>query len=213
MQDPHGNNLSTNDAIQAWRDLAVPLEEAGFTLCSFRPDYTFIAPDGHRLTLSVASVRALHRGLIHRHAPVIIIEDEGWSVLAPGAAFGVERHGKFWITVEHAYQASKFREKDKKIGIWRSFSPTDARAKAESWKEDVRADWEQCRLAKMRELCELKMATHPLVRQVLLLSAETPLVFRGDDAFLGMPDGVEGENHLGKIWMDLRAELLKGSAP
>jgi ribA/ribD-fused uncharacterized protein len=74
----------------------------------------------------------------------------------------------------------------------------------------LRKDWDEVRLAAMEEVVRAKFAQNPDLAARLLATGSMPLVegnthgdtFWGVDARTG-----KGENHLGKILMQIRAEL------
>ncbi len=73
----------------------------------------------------------------------------------------------------------------------------------------LRSNWEEVKLGVMFELVEKKFTDHANLRQLLLDTQQVELVEGNNwgDRFWGVCRG-EGENHLGRILMDVR-ELLK----
>ncbi len=111
-------------------------------------------------------------------------------------------------SVEHAYQASKCaNDADKKQ--FRTGTPDHA--KRSGRKVQLRADWsDQLKIEIMRVLVREKFRAHPKLAQ-RLVATNTDELIEGNwwgDTFWGVCDG-EGENHLGKILMDIRTDLSR----
>lgn len=135
-------------------------------------------------------------------------------------------------TLEHAYQASKCRELADARVILGASSAAHARRLGRLRATPIRADWDQVRIATMRELIRQKFADGAM--QVLLLATgERELVEGNDwgDRFWGataatatertLPQGPRdgfvvggvkyiGENWLGRILMERRSAIRAG---
>lgn len=107
-------------------------------------------------------------------------------------------------TVEHAFQASKTKDIEEKRKI--CALPTPGKAKRAGRQVHLRPDWETIKIDTMTELVRRKFAI-PEFHQKLLETGDAYLEETNDwgDKFWGV-DGV-GENHLGKILMDIRDEI------
>ena len=72
----------------------------------------------------------------------------------------------------------------------------------------MRADWEVIKVDMMFNLVYDKFSKNPYLRDLLLLTKDFELEEGNNwgDTFWGVCDGV-GENHLGKILMDVRTYL------
>lgn len=118
----------------------------------------------------------------------------------------VELDGMSYRSVEHAYQAAKTISPDMRLII--QSAPTAAAAKALGKKVDLRDDWLSIRLDIMTNLVRQKFAPRSFFAEQLLKTGDEELV-EGNwwgDKFWGKCNG-EGENHLGKILMQVREEL------
>jgi N-glycosidase YbiA len=108
-------------------------------------------------------------------------------------------------SVEHAYQAAKTLnlEERKKIKA----CETPGKAKRMGQTVTLRADWEEIKLDVMRDLLYKKFSLHPL-REKLLATGTKELVEGNNwgDTYWGVCNG-KGENRLGIILMDIRADL------
>lgn len=112
-------------------------------------------------------------------------------------------------TVEHAYQAAKTRSVVQREYIRRAPTPDQARRLGRHVR--LRPDWESVKLPIMAALVRQKFdpLIHPNLAQQLLATGDAPLsegntgdTFWGVDVATGV-----GENHLGRILMEVRAEL------
>ena len=85
--------------------------------------------------------------------------------------------------------------------------PTPGQAKRAGSKVQLRPEWDKIRLGIMRELLQLKFST-PELRKALVWTDPAHLEETNTwgDTFWGVCDG-EGENHLGRILMELRDDL------
>lgn len=109
-------------------------------------------------------------------------------------------------TVEHAYQASKTLDKEERGKI--RAAATAAIAKRLGKTVTLRGGWEELKLPYMEVLVREKFTRHPELGKRLLATGKEELV-EGNwwgDTFWGVSQG-KGENHLGKILMQIRAEL------
>jgi ribA/ribD-fused uncharacterized protein len=122
----------------------------------------------------------------------------------------IEYEGIVYPTSENAYQAAK----SENPSVWRAFasvsmSPGNAK-KWGGWLTEagfVRPDWHDVRLEIMLAILRVKFAI-PELRDLLLGTGDEELVEGNTwgDKFWGVCDG-EGENHLGKLLMQVRREL------
>lgn len=120
-------------------------------------------------------------------------------------------------TVEHAYQAAKSSDQAVRERIRAAATPQIAKCMGNPKHRlcvipTVRADWEEIKLAVMRALVREKFVRHPSLARLLLATGDLALVERNlwRDRFWGVWEG-RGENHLGRILMDVRAELTNAS--
>lgn len=114
--------------------------------------------------------------------------------------------GLDYPTLEHAYQAAKCLDEDGRRYI--RLAPDPAGAKKRGRKCRLREDWEQVKVAIMRELLRQKFTTDLDLLQRLLATGEAELI-EGNwwgDRFWGVCQG-KGQNILGQLLMELRKEL------
>lgn len=108
---------------------------------------------------------------------------------------------------ENAYQAAKFET----THIRQKFQYLDYKQAIElAWelRQYIRKDWNNSKLAEMKRVLTQKFQHHSLQKKLL----ETGNKYLEEtnhwkDTFWGVCEGI-GENNLGKILMDIRAQLL-----
>lgn len=126
--------------------------------------------------------------------------------IVPG---GVTLDGVSYIAVEHAYQAAKTLDPKERESV--RTQPTSALAKRAGRKVTIRDGWDEMKVGVMRKLLLQKFAPGTDFAAKLLATADRPLieVNTWGDRFWGeCPRGV-GENHLGKLLMEIRKELRR----
>ena len=117
-----------------------------------------------------------------------------------------------WPTAEHLFQAQKTASIEWQERIRRAGTP--GQAKRLGRKAPLRGDWERHKLADMAWILRLKFTQHPDLRARLLATGEEELIEGNtwNDRFWGICNGV-GENHLGRLLMELRSELRREVTP
>ena len=116
-------------------------------------------------------------------------------------------YGLEYPTVEHAYQAAKTLDRAERERIRTAHTPGVAKRLGRVVK--IRDDWNEFRLVAMEELLRRKFTTPQLNDQ--LLATGNKLLVEGNtwgDEFWGVCDSV-GENHLGRLLMKIREELVQ----
>lgn len=108
--------------------------------------------------------------------------------------------------VENAYQAAKFLNKTEQMAFAK-MSPYETKSFWEN-NSGFRSDWEQIKLSIMEDLVWQKFFNSDILKQKLLATEDAVLEEGNDwnDTFWGVCNGV-GENHLGKILMNVRNKL------
>ncbi len=116
--------------------------------------------------------------------------------------------GVDWRTSEHAYQAMKTLDMNQRLNILEIYMPGDAKQYGRT--VTMRADWDDIKLDVMEDIVRCKFQQHPELVERLLCTEDIPIeegntwkdTYWGICAFTGI-----GENHLGKILMNLRESL------
>jgi len=114
--------------------------------------------------------------------------------------------GKPYPSSEHLYQAMKAGTEEERE--WVRTSPTVKEAKFRGQKIRATADWSERRISAMRSVLEAKFDQHPDLAANLDGTGGAELVEGNTwgDTFWGVDtDTGRGENHLGRLLMELRA--------
>jgi len=131
------------------------------------------------------------------------------------SSFMVDWRGRRWQTAEHAYQAEKFSEdraRHVEKRIEKARSAHEAKKIAKEFEAYKRPDWDSVKLGVMEQILRAKLAQHEYIRKKLLETGERLIVEDSPtDNFWGRGPDWKGANHLGKLWMKLRAELRSGA--
>lgn len=112
------------------------------------------------------------------------------------------------LTVEHFFQAAKTTDPGWNAEIMAA--PTPAAAKKLGRRAPLRPDWDDVKIQVMLELLRTKFSD-PELAQMLLDTGDAELI-EGNwwgDRFWGVSKG-SGENHLGRLLMQVRDELRAG---
>ena len=124
-------------------------------------------------------------------------------------------------TSEAVYHWMKFngnipsaKQRDIQESIRHAASAHDAFKIAERNREYRRPTWDDEKVFVMRAIIRAKAEQHEYVRRKLLETGDRLLV-EGSwrDDFWGIGPNGDGQNMLGKLWMDLRAEIKKDPRP
>lgn len=145
----------------------------------------------------------------------VFFYEQDFYVLSNFSSFRVTWRGIDFDTSEHAYQWSKFDQ----VGglaevvfirddIRRARSAHDAFKIAETHKIYRRSNWESERVGIMREILKAKASQHEYVLRKLMATGDRELIENSwRDDFWGWGEDRDGENMLGKLWMEIRDEL------
>ena len=136
--------------------------------------------------------------------------------------------GRTWLTTEALFQALRFRpeREDLRLEVWKQKSPMAAKMVAKRLRNEHPDSLglqplDAVDLGNMRLMLHLKLAQHPPLRRQLLDTGERQIFEdigsrKGahHEFWGGRRQGGEwvGQNHLGKMWMELRADLATDPA-
>jgi ribA/ribD-fused uncharacterized protein len=126
------------------------------------------------------------------------------------SAFTLQWCGYRFDTSEAAYHWMKFSDARPEIqeAIRMAPSAHEAFKLAEQYRSEVRRDWYTIRHDVMRKILRAKVEQHEYVRRKLLETGDRLLVENSwRDGFWGEGDDGRGLNWLGRLWMEIRAEL------
>nr|WP_256821808.1 NADAR domain-containing protein [Enterococcus mundtii] len=114
---------------------------------------------------------------------------------------------------EAAFQAAKLATNttiDSKTKLTRqNFSDMTGRQAKEAGKRvSLRSDWENIKLQVMKDICKAKFTQNKSLKEKLIQTGNAPIIENNSwgDTFWGVSNK-DGENHLGKILMEIRSEL------
>ena len=136
--------------------------------------------------------------------------EQDFYVLSNFSSFSL--HWKFqrFATSEAAYHYEKFSSTAPSIAkaIRLAISAHEAFKIAEAHKERRRPDWDDVKLDVMRDILRAKADQHEYVRRKLLATGDRELVENSwRDDFWGWGPNKDGQNWLGRLWMEVRQEL------
>jgi ribA/ribD-fused uncharacterized protein len=124
------------------------------------------------------------------------------------SAHGIELKGVWWPTSEHYFQAQKFAGTDHEEAVRRAKTPKQAAEMGRDRARPLRPDWEQVKDDIMREAVRQKFLKHKDIQQILLGTGDEELIeATSNDYYWGCGTNGTGKNMLGKILMEVRAEL------
>ena len=121
----------------------------------------------------------------------------------------VEYDGLTYQNTEAAFQAAKCVDRNEREKFV-SLSP--GQAKKLGRKVDLREDWETVKIDVMRDVLKSKFSLNSELREKLIATGDVELIEGNhwNDRFWGVCRG-KGQNHLGKLLMELRKILKKSS--
>ncbi len=125
------------------------------------------------------------------------------------SAFSLMWKGRLFLTSEAAYHWEKFpADIAARESIRSALSAHEAFKYAEQNKGHVRDDWNSVRVGIMLEILREKARQHEYVRRKLLSTGNKELIEDSwRDPFWGWGPNRDGQNQLGKLWMQVRDEL------
>ncbi|OGZ08707.1 MAG: hypothetical protein A2942_04545 [Candidatus Lloydbacteria bacterium RIFCSPLOWO2_01_FULL_50_20] len=139
--------------------------------------------------------------------PIFFYEHE-YYVFSNFSSFALEWKGELWMTSEHAYHSEKFTDEVSHDAIRKARSAHDAMKFAYANRDKYLPEWDEIKLGVMKKILHAKVAQHPYVRKKLLESGDRVLIEDSwRDAYWGWGPNKDGENHLGKLWMEVRDEV------
>lgn len=140
----------------------------------------------------------------------VFFYEQDFYVLSNFSAFTLVWKGHLFDTSEAAYHWEKFIANDPGVAylIRKAPSAHEAFKIAERYRSVRRSDWDAVKIDIMRDILRAKAAQHEYVRRKLLATGDRELIEDSwRDAFWGWGPNRDGQNMLGKIWMEVRAEL------
>jgi N-glycosidase YbiA len=135
---------------------------------------------------------------------------------SPYTAHAIEIDGVLFPTVEHAYQCQRYSDQGIIDEIRAATSPVYAWEVSTKYKHLQIPEFrnEDYKLEVMKKMMRLKAAQHADVRQALIDSGDKKIVkhivsYPPGDGFWDDGEDGRGENHMGRMWMEIRDEIKK----
>ncbi len=138
----------------------------------------------------------------------IFFYEHDFYIFSNFSSFAIEWKGDLWMTSEHVYQAEKFEDPTIRKEIQECRSAHNAMKTAHKHRSAYRENWDNLKLAVMKEILHTKVEQHPYVKKKLLESGDKELIENSwRDDYWGWGPNKDGANHLGKLWMQVRDEV------
>lgn len=139
----------------------------------------------------------------------VLFYERDFYVLSNFSAFTLHWCGIRFDTSEAAYHWMKFpAEPGLRKRIIEAPSAHEAFKLAETFKSLRRPDWDDVKVDIMRKLLRIKADQHEYVKRKLLATGNRELIEDSwRDNFWGWGPNKDGQNMLGKLWMEIRAEI------
>jgi ribA/ribD-fused uncharacterized protein len=147
----------------------------------------------------------------------VFFYEQDFYVLSNFSAFQVVLEGHDFPTSEHAYHWFKFDGigqdgDDIADRIRLAPSAHEAFKIAERNKAFRRGDWDEMKTNVMARILRAKVSQHEYVHRKLLATGDRELIEDSwRDDFWGWGPNRDGQNMLGKLWMEIRAELKQAA--
>lgn len=149
----------------------------------------------------------------------VFFYEQEFCVFSNFSAFSIWWKRYRFPTSEHAYQYEKFLYFDAVTATERrwimsairsAYSAYDAVMLAEQHRVLVRPDWQEIKIATMRNILMAKVTQHEYIKRKLLETGDRELVENSwRDSWWGWGEDRKGHNMLGKLWMEIRAGLTR----
>lgn len=135
--------------------------------------------------------------------------DEPYGFFSNFAPYPIFIENEKWNTVEHYFQASKFKDKETKKKIQSIESPMQVAIEGRDKRNILREDWELIKENIMYNALKCKFTQHPkLTNQLLSLKDCQIIEHTENDSYWGDGGNGSGQNRLGILLMQVRDDLL-----
>lgn len=150
--------------------------------------------------------------------PEIYPLEKFYIYFSPYTAHAIEIDGQVYPTLEHAYQCARYTDPKIKDEIRSARSPVLAWGVSSKYKHLQVPEFRQeaHKLTVMKDLMRLKAAQHEEIRKALkdsgdLLIVKHIVTYPPGDGFWDDGEDGTGLNHIGRMWMEVREEILKNA--
>lgn len=141
----------------------------------------------------------------------VFFYEQDFYVLSNFSSFRLLWKGIDFDTSEAAYHWEKFPDeaaRHVRSEILGARSAHEAFKIAEKNVAAYRVDWREVRVDLMRDILRAKVSQHEYVRRKLLATGNRELIEDAwRDSFWGWGPNRDGQNMLGKLWMEIREEI------
>lgn len=139
----------------------------------------------------------------------VFFYEQEFYVLSNFSAFNLSWKNLRFDTAEHAYHWEKFPDAPNvRLGIELARSAHEAFQLAQANKNRRRLDWDDVKVDIMLNILHAKADQHEYVRRKLLETGDRELVEDSwRDDYWGWGPNRDGQNMLGKLWMQVRGNL------
>lgn len=136
------------------------------------------------------------------------IPQDEYGMFSNFSEHGITVNGLFYPTLEHYYQASKFKNVAYHERIRKCGSPKRASELGKSKNEIIRGNWDDLKIEIMTEAIRLKFDQHTEIRNILASTEDRLLIENSPYGnFWGIGRTGEGLNYLGTILMRIRMNI------
>ncbi len=142
--------------------------------------------------------------------PILFYEEYlAFGFLSNFASCPILLKGQLWPTTEHYYQAQKYAGTAIEALVRQAPSPLNSKEMTRLAEYPRRADWDAVKDEVMRAALLAKFTQHDHLQAQLFATGDAVLVEHtpNDTYWADGGDGGTGQNKLGKLLMDVRAEL------
>lgn len=150
----------------------------------------------------------LHKWDTHEQ---VFFYEQDFYVLSNFSAFALYWEGIRFDTSEAAYHWEKFPANGPLQ--WQIQVAPSAHAAfklAERFKAERRPDWDEVKIGIMHNILRAKVSQHEYVRRKLIATGSRELIEDSwRDNFWGWGPNRDGQNMLGKLWMNVRKEIVE----
>jgi hypothetical protein len=125
------------------------------------------------------------------------------------SAHVIEIWGQVFPTAEHAYHWKKFSQNPEvSRQILAARSPEAAKRIADEHKDEIPKGWHDQKVEVMKEIFRAKAGQHEDVREALQRSGNREIIENSPvDSFWGSGPDKNGQNVIGKIWMEIKKKI------
>jgi ribA/ribD-fused uncharacterized protein len=144
----------------------------------------------------------------------VFFYEQDCYVLSNFSSFTLAWKGLRFDTSEAAYHWEKFTDVPEiQLAILAAASAHEAFKLAERHRDARRPDWDEVKVSIMREILTAKAEQHEYVRRKLLGTGSRELIENSwRDEYWGWGPQRDGQNMLGKLWMEVRARIQEGNS-